>query len=87
MIKVITVVSPENQKFEINFHRTADLCWSCEFPAYARLNERILPVVHGSLALYSDYIEDKENGARVYHSTSLERVMAMIADYLGQTEF
>lgn len=65
--------------FEIHHHPTEANCWSCRFPFYAHA-----PV---QFTKHADVIVEGEDGCAVFHSGSLERIFAAIADHISRTEY
>lgn len=81
-MRMIEVKTAEGIVIPIQFHQTAYKCWHALLPKHVDV-----PPLQGDWQSKGDYHYRGPKGECVLASSSLARVMEVIAEYIGQTEF
>lgn len=76
-IKKMRIVTFNGDLVGVEYNNRADLCYSVELPHWLIINR--------SMMKHNDTIEER-GSTFVLRSGSLERVLAIIADFVGRTE-
>jgi len=77
-MRTIEIKSADGIVFVIEFHRTADRCWHLTLTGDRHI---------GFQPNAYDRVERVSADAYCIECTSLERLMAFVAEYIGRTEF